>query len=119
MPSTPGNMILSPLRYIKGAITLAFSTALIWALSLPAWSLIEATEAQRDTVVEMLDQLQERHYAGLAYADELSSPHLDNYIKSQLDHHSIKALIVEADPIAQKIMSNTFKESDSLTSLLN
>jgi len=73
---------LSPLRKIKGAVILAFSTALIWALSVPAWSLIEATEAQRDTIVEMIEQLQERHYAGLAYADDLSSQHLDNYVKS-------------------------------------
>ena len=30
----------------------------------------------------MIEQLQERHYAGLAYADDLSSQHLDNYIES-------------------------------------
>lgn len=35
---------------------------------------------------------------------------MDNYIKNQLDNNSIKALIVEADPIAQKVMSNAFKK---------
>jgi carboxyl-terminal processing protease len=73
---------LSPLGHIKSAVTLAFSATLLWGLSVPAWSLIEATETQRDTIVELIEQLQERHYAGLAYADDLSSQHLDNYIKS-------------------------------------
>lgn len=55
---------------------------LLCAYSLPAWSLLEYTEAQRDTIVEMVDQLQDRHYAKLPYDDELSSQHLDNYIDS-------------------------------------
>ena len=45
-----------------------------------AKSAIEYTEAQRDTIVELVDQLQERHYAKLNYNDVLSSEHLDHYI---------------------------------------
>ncbi|MAC34098.1 MAG: peptidase S41 [Haliea sp.] len=53
------------------------------ALLLPASLLqaaIEHTESQRQTIVEMIEQLEERHYAQLIYDDELSSRHLDNYI---------------------------------------
>ena len=52
------------------------------ALSSPAWSLIQYTQAQRDTILEMVEQLQERHYAKLPYDDRLSSQHLDSYIDS-------------------------------------
>jgi carboxyl-terminal processing protease len=65
-----------------GATSLVFSALLLYSLSVPAWSLIEYTDAQRDTIVELVEQLHERHYAKLAYDDELSSQHLDNYIDS-------------------------------------
>lgn len=55
------------------------------ALLLPASLLqaaIEHTESQRQTIVELIEQLEERHYAQLIYDDELSSRHLDNYIDS-------------------------------------
>ncbi len=77
-----GKTILNPLRHIKTTGTLGIAATLLWVLSSPAWSLIEYTEAERDTIVEMLEQLQERHYAGLAYGDDMSSQHLDNYIDS-------------------------------------
>ncbi|WP_116364906.1 carboxy terminal-processing peptidase [Parahaliea mediterranea] len=48
----------------------------------PAQALIEYTDTQRETMVDMIDQLEERHYAKLRYDDELSSQHLDNYIDS-------------------------------------
>ena len=58
------------------------SLALLLSVCFPAWSVIEYTEPQRDTAVEMVAKLQERHYAKLPYGDELSSQHLDNYINS-------------------------------------
>lgn len=82
MSPTAGKINLNPLRHFKGANILTFASTLLWALSLPAWSVIEYTEAQRDTVVEMVDQLQERHYAKLLYDDTLSSQHLDHYINT-------------------------------------
>ena len=61
---------------------LALSTGLLSVLSAPAWSLIEHTQTQRESVVEMLEQLEERHYSKLSYDDTLSSRHLDSYIDS-------------------------------------
>ncbi|MCB1841979.1 MAG: hypothetical protein KDI09_03365, partial [Halioglobus sp.] len=55
---------------------------LLALLASPASALIEYSEGQRETMVELIDQLEERHYASLAYSDELSSQHLDNYIES-------------------------------------
>lgn len=79
---TSGKINLNPLRHFQDTKTLAFASTLLWALSSPAWSVIEYTEAQRDTIVEMVAQLQERHYSKLPYDDTLSSQHLDNYINS-------------------------------------
>jgi carboxyl-terminal processing protease len=61
-----------------------FRTAplLLAAISLPSWALIEYSDAQRETIVEMLEQLEERHYAKLEYDDLLSSQHLDSYLTS-------------------------------------
>jgi carboxyl-terminal processing protease len=58
------------------------SLTLLLSVCFPAWSIIEYTEQQRDTAVEMVAKLQERHYAKLPYGDELSSQHLDNYVNS-------------------------------------
>jgi carboxyl-terminal processing protease len=55
---------------------------LLGALSLPSWALIEYSDAQRETIIEMIEQLEERHYAKLEYDDGLSSQHLDNYVSS-------------------------------------
>lgn len=73
---------MNSLAKIRASRDLACFAVLLCALATPAWSLIEYTEAQRDTIVEMVEQLQERHYAKLPYDDELSSQHLDNYIDS-------------------------------------
>ena len=62
--------------------TFALFTGLLGLLSTPAWSLIEHTKTQRESVVEMLEQLEERHYSKLSYDDALSSQHLDSYIDS-------------------------------------
>ncbi len=68
-------------RYFSPSLRLA-AALLVAGLALPLQAAIEYTEAQRDTIVELIDQLEERHYAGLKYSDELSSQHLDNYIDS-------------------------------------
>jgi carboxyl-terminal processing protease len=47
-----------------------------------SWAGIEYTKNQRETIVEMIEQLENRHYAKLEYDDALSSEHLDNYIDS-------------------------------------
>lgn len=49
-------------------------------LSAPSWSVIEYTDKQRETIIEMVEQLEERHYAKLSYDDNLSSLHLDSYL---------------------------------------
>lgn len=56
----------------------AFAACALWSAS--ALALIEATDTQRETISEMLEQLEERHYAKLDYDDRMSSQHLDNYI---------------------------------------
>ncbi len=67
------------LRRRTGLLLGAFAAIV---LALPASALIEYTETQQDTVVELIEQLEERQYAKLRYDDELSSQHLDNYIAS-------------------------------------
>ncbi|WP_243391660.1 carboxy terminal-processing peptidase [Pseudohalioglobus lutimaris] len=52
------------------------------AFAVPAAAVIEYTESQRDTAIELVEQLEERHYSKLAYDDKLSSQHLDAYIES-------------------------------------
>ena len=54
-------------------------------LVLPAargWATIEPTESQTETIIELIEQLEDRHYAKLTYDDTLSSQHLDSYIDS-------------------------------------
>jgi len=52
------------------------------SFTLPSAAAIEYTDIQRETVVELVEQLEERHYSKQAYTDELSSQHLDAYIDS-------------------------------------
>jgi carboxyl-terminal processing protease len=66
----------------RGLQTTLLSGALLFGAAGPVLAAIEYTDAQRDTIVEMLDQLEERHYSKLPYGNELSSQHLDNYIDS-------------------------------------
>ena len=67
---------------IKQTAALAVPALLLCSLSLPAWSLIESSDTQRETMIELIDQLEQRHYAKHRYDDELSSLHLDSYIES-------------------------------------
>ena len=65
------------------AFVAAASTGVLLSLTaLPGWALIDYSDDQRETIVEMIEQLEERHYAKLRYDDALSSQHLDNYIDS-------------------------------------
>ena len=84
---------MNTLQPVKASLLLLAS--LSWAtLSLPAWSLIEYTDTQRETIIELIETLEERHYAKLEYNDQLSSQHLDNYVSS-LD--GAKMFFVAAD----------------------
>ena len=56
--------------------------ALWCGLVAPAWSRIDYTDSQRESIMEILDQLEERHYSKQPYDDTLSSQHLDSYIES-------------------------------------
>jgi carboxyl-terminal processing protease len=54
-------------------------------LALFSWSTVAAvdySDKQRETIIEMTEQLESRHYSKRKYDDELSSQHLDNYIDS-------------------------------------
>lgn len=73
----------SGLRRLKRTLRSAlipFAAALLCGA--PAQALVEFTEAQQNTIGEIVEQLEERHYAKLDYDDTLSSAHLDNYIDS-------------------------------------
>ena len=73
---------MSTLRCIAALGRRATFTIALGAASLPAFAAIEYTQSQRETVVELVEQLEERHYAKLKYDDTLSSQHLDAYIDS-------------------------------------
>jgi carboxyl-terminal processing protease len=76
------NKILSPCPSFK-TLGLALSASFIFgSFTLPSAATIEYTDIQRETVVELVEQLEERHYSKQAYTDELSSQHLDAYIDS-------------------------------------
>jgi carboxyl-terminal processing protease len=64
--------------------TVALHTGLLLLIAVPhsALARIDFTEEQRQTAVEIVEQLEQRHYAKLDYDDALSSAHLDNYIDS-------------------------------------
>ncbi|WP_241263128.1 carboxy terminal-processing peptidase [Parahaliea mediterranea] len=69
-------------KLARRGLPIALLAGLLAGGPLPALALIEYTDEQRETIVEMLEQLEERHYAKLRYDDALSSQHLDNYIDS-------------------------------------
>jgi carboxyl-terminal processing protease len=72
-----------------------FTAGLVLSLaSLHSWAVIDYSETQSETVVQLIEQLEQRHYAKLSYDDSLSSQHLDNYIES-LDGN--KMFFTEAD----------------------
>ena len=65
------------------AIGRTLSVALICGvISLPVAAKIEYSETQRDTIIELVEQLEKRHYSKVTYDNNLSSQHLDAYIDS-------------------------------------
>lgn len=87
------------LHHTKNAGRAVLLTFLLSICS-PVWSTIEYTDPQRDTAVEMLEKLQERHYAKLPYGDDLSSQHLDNYVDS-LDSGKMFFTVVDLESFEQ------------------
>ena len=79
-------MKISPcLAFIEksGASVSALMAGLAFALSsINALAIIEHSPSQAETIVELVEQLEERHYAKYKYDDKLSSQHLDAYIDS-------------------------------------
>ena len=67
---------------LKSATLLLLPALLMSALPLLSQALIESTDSQRETIVEMIEQLENRHYTKHRYDDDLSSAHLDSYIDS-------------------------------------
>ena len=67
---------------MRAGARLVATALLLGVASLPARALIESSDSQRETIVELVDQLEQRHYAKLEYDDALSSAHLDSYIDS-------------------------------------
>lgn len=74
--------IVRPASWLPAALVTFVGALVLATTSLPAFSYISYTDSQRETVVELIEQLEERHYAKLKYDDHLSSMHLDNYIDS-------------------------------------
>jgi carboxyl-terminal processing protease len=75
--------MLRKLHVIQGIKSLVALVALASVLfATPAWSLLEYSKGQRETIIELVEQLEERHYAKLPYDDNLSSLHLDAYLDS-------------------------------------
>jgi carboxyl-terminal processing protease len=71
---------LKPVSHFRAALGLTLSLALAGIFSQHAWALIDYSDGQRSTMVELIEQLEERHYAKLQYDDDFSSQHLDAYI---------------------------------------
>jgi carboxyl-terminal processing protease len=65
-------------NYTAAVFTLAFGLG----LAAPGQALIEYSKAQQETATELIEQLEQRHYAKLPYNDELSAAHLVNYLDS-------------------------------------
>ena len=76
---------MKAINHLAATMRFACCVALLAAVSLPGWALIEYSQEQQNTIIEMVEQLESRHYAKLKYDDVLSSQHLDNYV-DRLDH---------------------------------
>jgi carboxyl-terminal processing protease len=67
---------------LKTATLLLLPALLLSTLPRPTLALIQSTDSQRETIVEMIEQLENRHYTKHRYDDDMSSAHLDSYIDS-------------------------------------
>lgn len=74
--------ILSVYNTISNRCYAGIFALLLSTIAIPTQALIEYSEMQQETVIELIEQLENRHYAKLQYNDELSSQHLDAYITS-------------------------------------
>jgi carboxyl-terminal processing protease len=63
-------------------VTLITQTTILALLSWNSLAAVDYSDKQRETIIEMTEQLESRHYSKRKYDDELSSQHLDNYIDS-------------------------------------
>ena len=63
-------------------VTLITQTTILALLSWNSLAAVGYSDKQRETIIEMTEQLESRHYSKRKYDDELSSQHLDNYINS-------------------------------------
>ncbi|WP_439106926.1 carboxy terminal-processing peptidase [Congregibacter sp.] len=66
--------------FLNTAATLTLAAGL--GLSSSSMALIEYSKSQQETASELIEQLEQRHYAKLKYDDGLSSAHLDNYVEN-------------------------------------
>jgi carboxyl-terminal processing protease len=73
---------LNSAKQFGAAVGLALAIFLSLTVAPGALALIEYTDSQRSTMIEMIEQLEERHYAKLEYDDAFSSEHLDKYIEA-------------------------------------
>ncbi len=55
---------------------------LLLALAPATQARIDYTDSQRDTIAELVEQLEENHYSKLPYDDKLSAEHLDAYLEA-------------------------------------
>lgn len=58
---------------------------LLLALSLcsaPGWALLQFSDVQKETAIELVEKLEQRHYSQKKFNNDLSSEFLDNYLES-------------------------------------
>ncbi len=58
-------------------LLLALATA-----STPGWALLQFSEVQKETAIELVEKLEQRHYSRKKFDNDLSSAFLDNYLES-------------------------------------
>ena len=73
----PAELSFFPRRGLRRGLAVVMALCL---LALPAAARINYTQEQQETIIELIEELEERHYAKHAYDDNLSSLHLDSYI---------------------------------------
>ena len=74
---------MKPVSHFRAALGLTLSLALAGIFSQHAWALIDYSDGQRSTMVELIEQLEERHYAKLQYDDDFSSHLTDDFEKAR------------------------------------
>ncbi|MFV0278586.1 MAG: carboxy terminal-processing peptidase [Parahaliea sp.] len=80
--NNPDTLHTALLALARKAFYAVLTGILLLSASAHTLALIEYTDTQSDTMVEMIDQLEQRHYSKLSYDSRLASEHLDNYIDS-------------------------------------